>query len=225
MRRARPRASRVLMVASVLVAAGATFVLRGHLERLEAQAASAGPGQPLVVAAEGLDRGTVLEPAMLTARPVPIRYRPPGALAQPADAVGRALATDVVAGEPVTAGRLAPPGGPVASLVPPGLRGAPVTAPIPRGTLSSGDRVDVLATYGAGQPHTETVATAVEVLLVLPGTDLDEFGGGSTVILLVDPETAKRLAYARAFAELALTVASAEPLPGPGPQDLTEGQG
>lgn len=194
MRRARPRASRVLMIVAVLVAAGATFVLRGHLRRLEAQAASAGPGQPLVVAAENLDRGTVLEPAMLTSRPVPIRYRPPGALAQPTEAVGRALATEVVAGEPVTDVRLSPPGGPVASLVPPGLRGVAVIAPMPRGTLSPGDRVDVLATYGSGQPHTETVATAVEVLLVLPGTDLDEFGAGSTVILLVDPETAERLA-------------------------------
>lgn len=210
MRRARPRASRVLMIVAVLVAAGATFVLRGHLRRLEAQAASAGPGQPLLVAAENLDRGTVLEPAMLTSRPVPIRYRPPGAITQPAEAVGRALATEVLAGEPVTDVRLSPPGGPVASLVPPGLRGVAVIAPMPRGTLAPGDRVDVLATYGSGQPHTETVATAVEVLLVLPGTDLDEFGAGSTVILLVDPETAERLAYARAFAELALTVASAE---------------
>jgi pilus assembly protein CpaB len=212
MRRARPRASRVLMIVAVLVAAGATFVLRGHLRRLEAQAASAGPGQPLLVAAENLDRGTVLEPDMLTSRPVPIRYQPPGAMTQPAKAVGRALATEVVAGEPVTDVRLSPPGGPVASLVLPGLRGVAVIAPMPRGTLSPGDRVDVLATYGSGQPHTETVATAVEVLLVLPGTDLDEFGAGSTVILLVDPKTAERLAYARAFAELALTVASAEPV-------------
>jgi pilus assembly protein CpaB len=213
MRRARPRASRVLMVVAVLVATGATFVLREHLQRLEARAASAGPGQPVVVAAQNLYRGTVLEPAMLSARPVPIRYRPPGALARPADAVGRALAADVVAGEPVTEVRLAPPGGPVASLVPPGLRGMAVTAPVPRGTLSPGDRVDVLATYGAGQPYTETVATAVEVLQVHPGTDPDEFGAVSTVILLVDPETVERLAYARAFAELALSVASAQKLP------------
>ena len=222
MRRARPRASRVLMGVAVLVAAGATFVLREHLQRLEARAASAGPGQPLVVAARNLDRGTVLEPSVLSARPVPLRYRPPGAMAQPADAVGRALAVDVVAGEPITQARLSPPGGPVASLVPPGLRGMAVTAPLPRGTLSPGDRVDVLATYGSGRPYTETVAMAVEVLQIHPGTDLDELGAASTVILLVDPETAERLAYARAFAELALSVASAETVPAS--QDLTEAQ-
>jgi Flp pilus assembly protein CpaB len=88
-----------------------------------------------------------------------------------------------------------------------------VTAPLPRGTLSPGDRVDVLATHGSGRPYTETVATAVEVLQIHPGTDLDELGTASTVILLVDPETAERLAYARAFAELALSVASAETVP------------
>jgi Flp pilus assembly protein CpaB len=159
------------------------------------------------VAETDLARGTVLEVAALTTRSLPDRFRPPGALTSVEQAAGRMLEADVVAGEPVTAARLAGGGGPVAAMVPPGLRAAPVQVVAPPGLLAAGDRVDVLATYAAGQPHTETVINAAEVLSILGGGP-DAFEGVATIVLLVSPDGAERLAYARSFAELSIAVTS-----------------
>ena len=213
MRRVRPRSSRVLLVLSIGLAAVATVGLRDHLARLEAQAGVGGRDAPIVVARSDLERGTALDPSMLEVRSIPARYRPPGALSRPEQADGRVVAADVAEGEALTTARLAGPGGPVAALVPDGFRAIPVPAAIPSGTLAAGDRVDVLATYPTGQPYTETAAVGAEVLLVLEGAP-QEVDAGTTVVLLVGPETAERLAHATTFAEISLAVA---PAVGPGP--------
>jgi Flp pilus assembly protein CpaB len=119
------------------------------------------------------------------------------------------LAADLLRGEAVTISRLAGDGGPVAGMVPAGLRAVQVPVAAPPGLLASGDRVDVLATYGAGQPHTETVVSAAEVLTILDGAT-DGFEIVPTLVLLVSPDVAERLAYARAFADLSIAVTSAE---------------
>jgi pilus assembly protein CpaB len=209
MRRRRPRSSWALIGLSFLVAAAATLVLRGHLERLAAQAAAAGPGRPVVVAATDLERGAVLGTSALRVVEVPERYLPPGALSSVEEAAGRTLGASVVTGEPVTEARLAPPGGPVAALVPEGLRAVPVAAPVPPGSVVPGDRVDVLATFAGGRSYAETVVEEAEILAVLdPGPTAEV--AGPTVVLLVGPATAEDLAYARAFADLSLAVAPAE---------------
>jgi Flp pilus assembly protein CpaB len=205
MRRKRPRSSKLLFALSLVLAAGATLILRGHLLRLETAARAAGPGGPVVVAETDLARGTVLEDSYLSVRSIPTAHRPPGALTGPGEAAGRMLAADVLAGEPLTEARLAGDGGPVAAMVPPGLRAAPVAVPAPPGLLAPGDRVDVLATFAGGQPHTETVASGVEVLSILDGGP-DAFEGVRTVVLLVSPDAAEALAYARSFAELSVSV-------------------
>lgn len=205
MRRVRPRSSRILLVLSMALAALATVGLRGHLVRLEARAGVGGGSGPVVVAAADLERGTAVSPSTVEIRSIPDRYRPPGALTEPSQALGRVLAADVLAGEALTGARLAGPGGPVAALVPEGLRAFPVTTTFPSRSLASGDRVDVLATYPTGQPYTETVASAAEVLVVLEGGPTQDHG--TTVVLLVGPETAGRLAHASAFAEISLAVA------------------
>ena len=117
--------------------------------------------------------------------------------------------------------------GPVASLVPQGLRAFAVPTSLPAGLVAPGDRVDVLATFNTGQPHTEIVVSGVEVLLVLGsgsngqsgtsgssrglGPDPAEAGtsGANTVVLLVSPDQQERLAFARAFANLEVTIAPA----------------
>ncbi|MGH2683145.1 MAG: Flp pilus assembly protein CpaB [Actinomycetota bacterium] len=211
MRRRAPAASRVLMALALLLGASATLVLQGYLSRLEAQARAAGPGVPVVVAARGLARGTVLDASSVRVGSMPERFLPPGALRTVEQAVGRLLSAEVAPGEVLTAARLAPPGGPVASLVPPGLRAVPVTAAIPSTAVLPGDRVDVLATFGpgaaSGGPHAETVASEAEVLLVVERAGFEEPAGATTVVLLVTPETAERLAYARALADLSLAIA------------------
>ena len=207
MRRVRPRSSRVLMVLSIVLAALATVGLRGHLARLEAVARVGGGSGSVLVARADLERGTAVGPSMVEVRSIPARYRQPGALTAPGQALGRVLTNDVLAGEALTEARLAPPGGPVAALVPEGFRAFPLPAMFPSGSLAPGDRVDVLATYPAGQPYTETVASAAEVMLVLEGATSEAFEPGTTVLLLVGPETAERLAHAAAFAEISLAVA------------------
>jgi pilus assembly protein CpaB len=194
MRRRRPPASRVLMVLSVLLAAIATLLLRGHLARVEARAAAAGAGRPVVVADVPLERGHTLALSDLSTERIPDRYVPPGALAEPGEAAGRILAADVAAGEPITTVRLAARGGPVAALIPVGLRAVPVAVALPGGAVASGDRVDVLATYSTGRPHTETVVNGAEVLAVLEIPEAGDFGAATNLVVLVGPEDAERLA-------------------------------
>jgi pilus assembly protein CpaB len=208
MRRSRPRTSRILFVLSMVLAVGTTMAIQARLARLEAQARAAGPGREVVVAAVDLDRGTLLEASMLSARRIPTRYLPPGALDSADAALGRTLAADVAADEPITEVRLGSPGGPVAALIPPGMRAVAVPAAIPASALRAGDRVDIHATFASGGSHTETVVAGAEVLTVLPGTDPGGTGA-VTLIVLVGPESAERLAFARTFADLSVALVSA----------------
>ena len=211
MRRRPPAASRVLVVLALLLGAAATLILRAHLVRLEAEARAGGPGVPVVVAARALSRGSMLDPSSVHEGSLPRRFLPPGALPSVERAVGRILAADVAPGEILTSARLAPPGGPVASLVPPGLRAVPITAAVPRAVVVPGDHVDVLATFApgtaSGGPHAETVASEAEVLLVVDRAGYEEPVDAATVVVLVTPETAERLAYARSLGELSLAIA------------------
>jgi Flp pilus assembly protein CpaB len=86
---------------------------------------------------------------------------------------------DLARGEAVTPTRLARVrAGPVASLIPEGLRAFAVPSSLPAGTVVPGDLVDVLATFSSGQPHTETVVTGVQVLFVLGPSGLTATGSG-----------------------------------------------
>ncbi|HET6770396.1 MAG TPA: Flp pilus assembly protein CpaB [Actinomycetota bacterium] len=206
MRRRRPRVSGVLVFLSLVLAASATLALRGHLARLEARAASTGPGVSVVVAASALSRGTVLAPSMVRLAEFPPGALQTGALSSVEGISGRSLAADVAAGEPITSLRLAPPGGPVAAFVPDGFRAVPVGVSLPAGALVPGDRVDVMATFVGPNAHTETVAGEVEVLTVLEGSTF-EGGEGTTVYVVVTPETAERLAFAGVHGDLSIAVA------------------
>jgi Flp pilus assembly protein CpaB len=157
-----------------------------------------------------LSRGSVLDPDVLGIRSVPPKFTPPGALSSISEVAGRTLAADVEAGEILTRTRLSAGGGPVASLVPPGLVALPVTTALPPDSLVPGDRVDVLATYPS-RPDAETVVEAAEVLAVSRSDISDELGtNASSVTLLVTPDVAQRLAHARAFADITLAIGPAE---------------
>jgi Flp pilus assembly protein CpaB len=206
--------SGVLLFLSVAMAVAATLALESHLRRVEAAAAAAGPGRPAVVVTSSLDRGSILSPDVLGVRRIPPEFLPPEALSRVSEAAGRTLAADVAAGEVLTGTRLAGAGGPVASMVPPGLVAFPVTSTLPPGSLVAGDRVDVLATYPT-RPFAETVAEGAEVLTVSRAGPPGQLGPGhASVLLLVSPEVAERLAHARSFAEVALAIA---PIQGFGP--------
>jgi Flp pilus assembly protein CpaB len=210
-----PRAARISAGLALLFGLAAFALVQGYVARLQASRPALGPPVAVVVAAVDLSRGVTLGADALQTREVPGEFAPPGAIGDPADAQGRVLISALAAGEPVTATRLAAPeAGPVAALVPPGLRAFVVATDVPPEAVRAGDRVDVLATFGGGRPHTETVATALEVLSVLGSGQTDALSGAPSdaprLVLLVSPDEAERLAYAGAFADLSVTIAGAD---------------
>ena len=87
--------------------------------------------------------------------------------------------------------------------MPSGLRAFVLPVGPPAGTVRSGDRVDVVATYGAnaGRPYTDTVATALEVLEVIEG------GGAASSSTVGGVEA---LARASSLALLSIAIVGAE---------------
>jgi pilus assembly protein CpaB len=201
----------------------AMLAVRAYATTMAGTAAPEGRAVAVVVAARPVARGVVVSRADLRVEVVPSRYAEPGSLSTLSKAAGRVALADLAPGETVTQTRLARVrAGPVASLLPEGLRAFAVPTSLPMGTVRPGDHVDVLATYGGSQPHTESVVEAVEVLLVLgPGgiggapkaggisLDASAAGGPSTqtLVVLVAPEQEHELAYARAFADLEVAIA------------------
>ena len=150
---------------AAVAAVAAVLALRAHVASLEATRPDVGPPTAVVAAAADLTRGSILDAGSLSIVNVPSTLVPPGSLTSPEEASGRVLAADLAEGEILTQTRLSGAGsGPVAALVPAGLRAFVLPAGPPAGTVRSGDEIDVLATYGAnaGRPYTETVAPGIE---------------------------------------------------------------
>jgi pilus assembly protein CpaB len=216
-RRRWPVASKILIGIAVVLGGLAFVVVRGYQDRVEAAHPAVGPEVTVVVAANDLERGTVLSEAMLKPSSLPQTFVPPGAIRDVASLGGRVLISDIDAGEVITRSRLSEPQvGPIAALVSGGLRAVTIPGGVPQGTVKAGDRVDIYATYGGGQPYTELVAGGIEVLRVLTGpTDQGGTIGGTssssgdvgvTLVLLVDADAASRLAYARTFGQLQVAI-------------------
>ncbi|HEY3213679.1 MAG TPA: Flp pilus assembly protein CpaB, partial [Actinomycetota bacterium] len=157
-RRRWSRTSKAFAFLAVVAAVAAYGLVRGYAVRLEALRPVVGTMEPVVVAASPIERGTVLTESMLRITEIPSSFAPPGTLRTVTLAVGETVGSDVAEGEPVTRTRLgAAEAGPVASLIPSGLRAFPVEVPLPPGAVRAGDLVDVYATFGGPHPHTETV--------------------------------------------------------------------
>lgn len=211
------RRSKLFALLAVLLGALAFALVDGYAARLEALRPVAGDPVPVLVATRPLARGDVLTGDAVAVRDVPAAFAPPGRIAAPEGALGRTLVSDLADGEPITRTRLGVAGGAIASLVPSGLRAFPVTAGVAPDAIRAGDRVDVLATFGGPRPYTDTVASGLEVLAVLEPEDgafAAGGAGGPTLVLLVTPQVAEELAYASAFAEIAVTIAPSETAPG-----------
>ena len=206
MRRRWSRTSKLFVVLAIAAGLSAFLLVRGYASRLAATHPDLGSPVAVVVASSPEARGTRLAASMLGHADVPSAFVPPGALRDPAQAEGRTLLSGLASGEILTASRLAPEqAGPVAALVPPGLRGFTVSVPLPRGSVRPGDRVDVLATFGGDRPHTETVARDVEILTVLdPAPGAASGQQDLSVVLVAAPDLVERLAYASAFADLSV---------------------
>jgi Flp pilus assembly protein CpaB len=225
-RRKWSSSSRAYMGFAVVLALSAGLLFNAYLGRVSSPSPTLGPEADVVQANFPIKRGEMIEAAELRVARMPVAYAPPGFFDQISEAAGRVALADLAVGEAVTETRLARVrAGPVASLIPTGLRAFAVPTSLPAGALAPGDLVDILATYGGGgvgQPHTEMVVEGVEVLYVLgslgsegggssadPNFDTSSAGSGdsATLILLVSTEQEGRLAYARAFADLAVAIA------------------
>jgi pilus assembly protein CpaB len=204
------RRAKSFAVLAIALGGLAFQLVRGYAAELEALRPIAGDPVTVVVATSDVARGTVLAEGDVATTRIPSRYAPPGAITSIERAVGLAIVGDLAAGEPITATRLAVASGPVASIVPSGLRAFPIRANVPADAVRAGDRVDVLATYGGPHPYSDTVAAGLEVLSIERADDAAVSADGQgtvSLLLLVSPETAERLAYATAYADLAVSVA------------------
>lgn len=204
--------SKLSLALAIACGVSAFALVHGYEARLAALRPVAGRPVPIVVAAIPLARGAVLTEDALRVTNVPSAFAPPGAIRSLRDAIGATLASDLAEGEALTRTRLGAAGGPVASQVPSGLRAFVVPSGMPAGSIRPGDRVDVLATFGGQRPYTDTVATGLEVLSVLASPEGALAVGadaGPSLVLLVAPDAAERLAHAKAFGTLTLTIAGA----------------
>ena len=215
-RRRWSRGSRAFLALAIVLGGASFLLIRGYSARVEALAPALGPTVPVVTAARDLVRGTTLTEQMLKAVDVPSAYAPPGALRLVQDAVGRTVVSDVAAGETITRTRVGSEhSGPIASQVPAGMRA--VTVPVAAGgQVVVGDHVDVLATFGGGQPHTETTASGLEVIATASTGDgasqlsADGAASDGTITVLATPSEAESLAYASAFATVSVSVVGAD---------------
>ena len=206
-----PRVSFVLLCVSMACAASAALVMRAYARRLEASRPDGGPPTSVVVAARDVSRGVELTDDVLSTATLPSRFVPPGALRDPARAVGRIAVTDLAEGEVVTQLRLSGgSAGRIASLVPAGMRAVQVPVAATVG-VEPGDRVDVLATFGGGGAHTEGTAEGLEVLAIDRAQTSTLGGDGSGAVgllVLAGADEADRLAFAATFATLSIGVRS-----------------
>jgi len=229
-RRRLPTSAIALFGTAALCVAAAIGLLQGYAKRLESTRPDLGPPIPIVVAATDLVRGATLTGSMLAERDVPTSLEPPGAVPGIDTLIGRVLASDLTAGEAVTETRLAGArAGPVAGLVPDGSVGMVVSSGLPAAAVAAGDRITLFATFGGRSPHTETVATGVEVVRILAGSEAGtvqgvDAAGGDPLVVVVDPIAAERIAYAAAFATLSVaveapltTIATGAPTPAAAP--------
>jgi pilus assembly protein CpaB len=223
LRRRLPLASKVFAGLAIACGLTALLLVRGMESRFAAAHPATGSPVAVVVAATNAARGSVVSAGMVRIQRIPRTYAPPGALTTAEQVVGRVLVSDVAAGEVLTRTRVsAGVAGPVAALVPPGLRAMSVVVVATARDLRAGDHVDLLAAFGGGAPHTETVAEGLEVLRVadagrssggssLPGVAAPAPGGTkASLLLLVGPDVAQRLAFAQAFATLSIAIVPAE---------------
>jgi pilus assembly protein CpaB len=171
----------------------------------QARAAVYGPLRPVLVASRPVETGSVLRAGDVAVRSLPASFLPEGHLDSAGAAVGRTVVVPLFAGLPVVAANLAPDGlTGLAALLPPGTQAVAVPTGPGSVAVRRGDVVDVLATFDptpAGEEPTFPVARAALVVDV----------GPEAVAVAVEPEAAKRVAFAVARGTVAVSVMGGPP--------------
>ena len=198
----------LFVLAALLAAALAAAIADGYGASV---AHGYGPLRRVAVARVSLRRGEPILPkraaSALEARRVPARFVPPGALREPAEAIGLAPTATLPAGAYLLASQLRPPGrsAPAPDLaagrrpVPIAVSGAAALAA--SGNGEAGGRVDVVVTTepaGSGHGRTYVAAAGVPLLSLAPAADGLE--GTATATLALTRRQALRLIAAESFA-------------------------
>lgn len=206
------RRSRALafLLAALLAAAAAAAIADGYGAKV---ARGYGELRPVLVAVEDLRAGEEIGPrqaAALQSRRVPVRFVPPGALANPAEAIGLAPLGRVPAGSYLLASQLRPPrleaGGDLglaSDRRPVEIAVSGAEALVVAGTQPVGSRVDVVVTAepsGSGAGRTYVAAAAVPLLALAPGADGAAAAGLAAATLGLTRRQALRLIAAESFA-------------------------
>ena len=95
--------SKMLAILAVVAGAGSFAIVRGYAAEVEALRPAAGEVVTVVVADRDLARGSVIGADAVRLERMPSAFAPPGAFRTAEEAVGRTLASDLAAGEAVTA--------------------------------------------------------------------------------------------------------------------------
>lgn len=150
----------------------------------------------VIVASADLPAGSTLTEQDLAIDAIPADYVPPGAVTNPADALGRMIASGIAMGEPLTRSRLMTTG-PRAD----GLHTVPVRlADAEAATLlSPGSVIDLV--LASGDTGARIVAEGVQVVTVpristSAGLGRDSRTAGSLIVVATDRRTAVALAAA-----------------------------
>jgi Flp pilus assembly protein CpaB len=169
--------------------------------------------RPVVVAVADLEAGREIDPgqaAELELRRIPTRFVPPGALENPAEAIGLAPTATIPAGSYLLASQLRPPRADPARALGLGHGRHPVEisvsgaeALLVAGAQPVGERVDVVVTTepsGSGAGRTYVAAAAVPLLALGPGADGTAAEGVAAATLGLTRGQALRLIAAESFA-------------------------
>ena len=212
------------LIVGVLVAAVVAFLASTFVYRQFQQVATARPAstQQIVVASEALPVGTRLTTANVKLIGWPSSAPMAGQLTNVADAVDRAVITNVSPNEPILEAKLAPrsAGAGLPATIPEGMRAVSVAVNDVVGVagfVTPGTSVDVLVTGqipGANQNSsteniTRTILENVRVLAAGQKIEQDRDGKPQTVpvvTLLVMPEDAARLTMASTEGKIQLAL-------------------
>jgi Flp pilus assembly protein CpaB len=198
------------VLAALLAAAAAAAIADGYGASV---ARGYGELRPVLVAGEDLKPGRAIDPgqaASLERRRIPVRFVPPGALANPAEAIGLAPLGAIPAGSYLLASQLRPPrAGPARTLGlghgrhPVEIAVSGAEALLVAGAQPVGDPVDVVVTTepaGPGPGRTYVAAAAVPLLALGPSADGAAAAGVAAATLGLTRPQALRLIAAESFA-------------------------
>jgi pilus assembly protein CpaB len=178
------------------------------------------PLTTMVTAATALPVGLELKPSDLKAISVPRDRVPPGAFEKVEQVVGRAVISNILADEPVLAGRLSERGSGfgLSPVIPPGMRavGVKVNEVVGvAGFVVPGMRVDVLVTVRAqGDLGARTNTVLQNIVVAAAGQQIQPDSSGRAVnvpvvTLLVTPEQAETLTLASSEGRIQLVLRNA----------------